>query len=143
MMRRMQKHEIQEKKAVEKAAIKAAADNESKTEEVDLEELERIRRRQAGHPVTVETFMKWKKAFDEEMAAKSAEKVLSPEELKPTGKQWFFGFFGDSADVEKLLMEAEQEEVTEESVMVEMDEDEDDDDEDYVDEEEDEDEEDN
>ena len=34
---------------------------------LDPEEEERIRRRQAGHPVTVEVFMEWKKKFEAEM----------------------------------------------------------------------------
>ncbi len=141
MMRRMQKSDMQEKKAVEKAALKAAADNESKPLQVDLEELERIRKRQAGEAVTLETFLKWKKAFDEEMAAKQAAKEVSADELKPTGKQFFFGFFGDNADLEKLLLEAEQEEITEDQIKLELEkntgeDDEEDDDEDYIDEDE-------
>lgn len=36
---------------------------------MDPEEEERIRKRQAGHPVTVEVFMAWKASFEEEMRA--------------------------------------------------------------------------
>lgn len=135
-MRRMQKSDLQEKRAGEKAALKAAADNESKPVHVDLEELARIRKRQAGEAVTLETFMKWKKAFDEEMASKTLQKESSAEDQRPTGKQFFFGFFGDNADLEKLIQEAEQEEITEEQVRLELDQaaelEDDEDDEDYV-----------
>jgi hypothetical protein len=73
MMRRMQQKDIQQKKQTEKAAISAAADSEFKEKIIDPAELERIRRRQEGTPVTVETFNKWKKAFEDEMAAKELE----------------------------------------------------------------------
>jgi hypothetical protein len=36
---------------------------------MDPEEEERIRKRQAGHPVTVEVFMAWKLKFEEELRA--------------------------------------------------------------------------
>ena len=67
MMRRMQQKELESKKQIEKAAIKLAADSELRSEEVDLAELERIRKRQAGTQVTVESFNAWKAQFDEEM----------------------------------------------------------------------------
>lgn len=73
MMRRMQQKDLQQKKQTEKAAISAAADSEFKEKIVDPEELERIRKRQEGTAVTVDTFNKWKKAFDDEMAAKELE----------------------------------------------------------------------
>ena len=38
---------------------------------VDAEEAERIRRRQFGTPVTPETFLAWKLAFDLEMQSKA------------------------------------------------------------------------
>jgi len=51
MLRRIQHKEVESKKLIEKAASKAAADNELNAEEVDLLELERIRKRQAGTQV--------------------------------------------------------------------------------------------
>ena len=75
MMRRMQQKDMQQKKETEKAAIKHAADSEFKEVVVDQAELERIRKRQAGTAVTVETFNKWKAAFDEEMALKELENI--------------------------------------------------------------------
>lgn len=87
MMRRMQQKDIEKKKKKEKAAIVSAADSEVITNcatlccadfvysccsqrvgtSMDPEEEERIRKRQAGHPVTVEVFMEWKARFEEEM----------------------------------------------------------------------------
>lgn len=72
-MRRMQQKDLQQKKQVEKQAIKAAADSEFQEESVDPAELERIRKRQEGTAVTLESFNKWKKEFDEEMALKELE----------------------------------------------------------------------
>lgn len=45
---------------------------------IDKEEEERIRRRQAGTAVTIESFMAWKAAFDEEqrLAALQNGKVI-------------------------------------------------------------------
>jgi hypothetical protein len=43
-------------------------------ETVDLEELERTRKRQAGTMVTVESFMRWKEAFENEQLALLGEK---------------------------------------------------------------------
>lgn len=68
----MQQKDVHEKKAAIKAAITAAADSEYVEEEVDPEEVERLRRRQEGTPVTVETFNNWKKAFDKEMSSTMA-----------------------------------------------------------------------
>uniref|UniRef100_A0A7S3GN04 RWD domain-containing protein n=1 Tax=Spumella elongata TaxID=89044 RepID=A0A7S3GN04_9STRA len=73
MMRRMQQKDMQQKKQTEKQAIKALADSEFQDESVDPAELERIRKRQEGTPVTVESFNKWKKEFEEEMALKELE----------------------------------------------------------------------
>lgn len=69
MMRRINQKDIQQKKVEQKAALKAQADFEYKDVEIDPEEMERIRKRQEGTQVTVETFLLWKKAFDEEMNA--------------------------------------------------------------------------
>lgn len=73
MMRRMQQKDMQQKKQIEKQAIKAAADSEFQEEFVDPAELERIRKRQEGTAVTLESFNAWKKEFDEEMALKELE----------------------------------------------------------------------
>ena len=70
MMRRMNQKDLQQKKVEQKAALKAQADFEYKEVEIDPAEIERIRKRQEGTAVTMETFMIWKKAFDEEMNAK-------------------------------------------------------------------------
>jgi hypothetical protein len=140
MMRRMQKQDLQEKKVLEKAALKAAADSESKPQQLDLEELERIRKRQAGHPVTVESFNEWKKQFEEDWLSKMMENI-SADDFKLTGKQWFLlqkekGLTDDDRDIEQLIEQGEQEEITEENILLELEamDDEDEDDEDYVDE---------
>lgn len=73
MMRRMQQKDLQQKKQTEKQAIKALADSEFQEESVDPAELERIRKRQEGTAVTLESFNKWKKEFEEEMAVKEME----------------------------------------------------------------------
>ncbi|KAG0360952.1 ubiquitin-conjugating enzyme/RWD-like protein [Gamsiella multidivaricata] len=56
-------------------------------------EMEEEERKRAGTKVTVEVFMKWKTAFDAEMAEKERiEKGLKkedPKALKPTGRQLF------------------------------------------------------
>lgn len=136
----MQHKEVEKKQESEKAAIRAAADSEKRGGEimVDEAELERTRRRQAGTMVTVETFMAWKKAFDEEMAAKRVT-TDAVQEDKLSGKQWFQAQ-GMTTDVaaEDALLAAADEEVDEEEedgdyVPGESEEDEDDeeDDEDY------------
>ncbi|KAF9915585.1 RWD domain-containing protein 1 [Lobosporangium transversale] len=64
-------------------------------EELERErrELEEEERRKAGTKVTVEGFMKWKAAFDAEMAEKEriekGTKKEDPKMLKPTGRQLF------------------------------------------------------
>lgn len=75
----MQQKDIQQKKQTEKAAIKAAADSEYTEEGPSPEELERIRKRQEGTAVTVESFNQWKKTFDAEMA------LLEIETLRAAG----------------------------------------------------------
>lgn len=47
---------------------------------IDPEEAERIRRRQFGTPVTPETFLAWKLAFDLEMQAKAPKDESSNDE---------------------------------------------------------------
>ncbi|KAI1296400.1 RWD domain-containing protein 1 [Mortierella claussenii] len=65
-------------------------DEEREREQRELEEEEK---RRAGTRVTVDLFMKWKTAFDAEMAEKERiEKGLKKEDpkmLKPTGRQLF------------------------------------------------------
>jgi hypothetical protein len=71
MMRRMQQKETDKKKVDDKEARIEAADSEfNDKNSIDPEELERIRKRQAGVAVTVESFMAWKRSFDTEMAAR-------------------------------------------------------------------------
>mmetsp|Transcript_21968 Transcript_21968/g.31551 ORF Transcript_21968/g.31551 Transcript_21968/m.31551 type:complete len:285 (-) Transcript_21968:1572-2426(-) len=132
MLRRIQQKEVESKKLIEKAASKAAADNELNAEEVDLLELERIRKRQAGTQVTVESFIAWKAAFDEEMRLKqllsssggAVVKTDGEELLRPTGKQLFLlNKAGQDHEAEALIVAGEMEE-----------EEEDEGDEDYVDE---------
>ena len=44
MMRRMTQHDVQKKRVEQKAALKAQADSEYREEEIDPEEMERVRR---------------------------------------------------------------------------------------------------
>lgn len=141
MIRRMQKKEVEVKKQTEKAAIRAAADSEALPSGIDEAELERIRKRQAGEPVTLESFMKWKEKFDEEMARLEALRKVGQKEIdenKLSGKQWFLqqkdGGEGDEDnEVEMLILEGEQElnEEGEDEDYVDGEEDDDEDDEDY------------
>lgn len=89
MMRKMQMKDVEAKKSTEKAAIIAAADSELKSSRaMDPEEEERLRRRQAGTQVTLETFMGWKESFDAEMAILNNAKEVVKDE-RPTGKELF------------------------------------------------------
>lgn len=137
MTRRLQMKDVKEKKIAEKAAAVAMADSEGLEMAIDPEEEERIRRRQAGTPVTVESFLKWRAAFEEEQAAKvvtgpgSVEK--DSEHEQPTGKQLFLSNKAGGLDSEdSVIAEAEEQEV--------LCGDDDEDDEDYVEGEEEEDE---
>lgn len=121
MTRRMQMKDVKEKKMAEKAAAVAMADSEGVEIAVDPEEEERIRRRQAGTPVTVESFLRWRAAFEEEQAIKSAasgsggtEKDAQSEQ--PTGKQLFLSNRAGGLESEDtVIAEAEDlEEVDEE-----------------------------
>ena len=103
MMRRMNEKGTKEKKAAEKKAVAIAADSEGLEEEIDPEELERIRRRQTGTPVTPESFLAWKKTFEADFAASKLAKGGGPtgrpdssvsgggelDMSRPTGKQLF------------------------------------------------------
>lgn len=54
MMRRMQKKDVEHAREEKKKTLKQQADGETSGLSIDLEELERIRKRQAGVQVTVE-----------------------------------------------------------------------------------------
>lgn len=96
MLRREQKKDTDLKRKEEKKAISMAADFELAEKIIDPEEEERIRKRQAGQPVTVESFNAWKAKFEEEMRIQTAmfsgEKVgtgVVSTEVRLTGKQLF------------------------------------------------------
>lgn len=139
MMRRMQKKDVEEKKEIQRAAIKAFADSERSETQVDLEEQERIRKRQAGVQVTVESFNAWKIKFEAEMAAKYGSKSDGANDGKLSGKQYFLqqqaaGGTGETSnEEEKLIMEGEQE-LDEMPAEYSIEDDDDEDDSDYVDE---------
>ncbi len=67
MLRREQIKDLADNKKEKIAKITKLADNEGTEESIDPEELERIRRRQAGHPCTPESFAIWKAKFESEM----------------------------------------------------------------------------
>lgn len=111
MMRRMQQKDIEKKKKEEKAAIISAADSEKMSSEVDPEEEERMRKRQAGHAVTVEVFHEWKKKFDAERRALKIAREGAPSDKdtddRPTGKQLFLS---NRAGLEEALIAAGEQE---------------------------------
>jgi hypothetical protein len=131
MMRRMQQKDVDKKKTEDKAAIARAADAEvplslsllsrpsppldqksASAPSLDPEELERIRKRQAGHPVTLEAFMEWKVKFEAEMMSlKIAQHgpVDKDREDKPTGKQLFLS---NRAGLEEALIAAGEQETS-------------------------------
>lgn len=113
MMRKQQQKSIVEKKSNERAALKEAADSEQKEgDQLDPEELERIRKRQAGTMCTIETFNKWKQGFDEEMRLKKLEETKDNADLdfsRPTGKQFFLANKGAMDDDDDLINAAEGE----------------------------------
>ena len=85
MMRRMQQKETEvKKKIVKEELIKSnmLANNSDENSEVaiDKEELERLRKRALGTLVTPESFVLWKKKFDEEM---KADMISNP--TRPSG----------------------------------------------------------
>lgn len=126
MMRREQKKDTVQKKQEEKKAISAAADSEMSEHIVDPEEEERIRKRQAGQPVTIESFEAWKVKFDEEMrlaaggaagGAAAAAAVTAAAaalggggEVRLSGKQLFLLNKAGKEDGEDLLAAAEGDE---------------------------------
>ena len=138
MMRRVQQKDAVEKKKVVKAAISAAADSEMRAEIVDPAEQERIRKRQAGTQVTMETFVSWKIKFDEEMkaAAEAGKKGVTVEvDDRPSGRQLFQSNKVGTDDEEALLAAAEVDQSEEQLEKAESnieEDDDDEDDEDYV-----------
>lgn len=113
MVRRMQQKTVETKKKAEKAAIVAAAEAEesSNLPQVDPEEEERIRKRQCGTAVTVESFAAWKAKFDAEMMALQGGEVssLPSSDTRPTGKQLFLS---NRAGLEEaFIIAAEKDEV--------------------------------
>jgi hypothetical protein len=78
---------------------------------IDPEELERIRKRQAGQAVTIEAFMEWKIKFEAEMLAlKIAEHGPDKEkDDRPTGKQLFLS---NRAGLEEALIAAGEQETS-------------------------------
>lgn len=98
---------------VKKAINKQADFEKNATVGPDEEEEERIRKRQAGTPMTAESFAAWKLAFDKEMDLKAEEEarmgtssgVMTTAEkeefyAKPTGKQLFLS---NKAGMEEAL----------------------------------------
>ena len=90
MMLREKLKDVEDKRAEERKAIARAADAEVASVEVDDEELQRIRIRQQGTPVTVESFMEWKIKFEEEMRLlREKDGVIDKDTTRPTGKELF------------------------------------------------------
>ena len=124
MMKRMQLKDVKLKKEEEKAAHLAYADAEqflTRDKQTDPEEEERLRKRQAGTQVTVETFMIWKKKFDDEMA-KSAQlegkEIVKDEKL--SGKQLFLSNKANLEDGILAAIEAEENNLNEEDIEFDM-----------------------
>ncbi|CAE7649378.1 unnamed protein product, partial [Symbiodinium microadriaticum] len=110
MMRRMQQKDVEKKKQREKAAVISAADSEKVGSALDPEEEERIRKRQAGHPVTMEVFMEWKVRFEQEMRELRMSQggaASVDRDDKPTGKQLFLS---NRAGLEEALIAAGEQE---------------------------------
>ena len=101
MIRKQSQKEVDEKRKEKKAAIARAADKEKEVEVIDPAELEIIRKRQAGTPVTPEIFMKWRENFEAEKRSSEGEKVLT--ERKPTGKELFMT---NKAGMEEAILAA-------------------------------------
>lgn len=152
MMRKQQQKDIENKRKQDKMASYLAADLESKKDidNITPEEMERIRKRQAGHPCTLESFNAWKEKFDQEMSnSKESQNLIKIDILtendRPTGKQLFMlNKAGVEIDLEEALIEeGEKEDIDEEQEQlilkkllqtdtIKVEEDDDDDDEDYV-----------
>lgn len=116
MMRKQQQKDVEAKKKAEKAASALAAELENKKDVEDPAEIERIRKRQAGHPVTLESFNAWKQKFEAEMLVleqqgKSLSTVAidsSKDDDRPSGKQLFLMNKAGREDL--IIEEAEKEE---------------------------------
>ena len=112
MMRRSQQKDVETKKKAEKAAIIEAAESESKDKgEQDPAELERIRKRQAGTVVTLESFLEWKTKFEAEQREKElselggkAEVLKEGAEERLSGKQLFLLNKVGQEDEEELIV---------------------------------------
>ena len=120
MMRKQQQKDMESKRKQDKIASYLAADLENKKDNDQTpEEMERIRKRQAGHPVTLESFNAWKEKFDHEMSllksnTNAVKLEVAIDESRPTGKQLFMTNKA-SEDLENALIEeGEKEEITEE-----------------------------
>jgi hypothetical protein len=88
------------------------AKKSSSAPSVDPEELERIRKRQAGQAVTIEAFMEWKMKFEAEMLAlKIAQHgaIDKDKDDRPTGKQLFLS---NRAGLEEALIAAGEQETS-------------------------------
>jgi hypothetical protein len=135
-MRRMQQKDVEIKKKAEKAANSAAANAEIAIKIIDPEEEERLRKREAGTPVTEETFNAWKKRFEEEMAQialLSGQDNSKDKTEKLTGKQLFLM----SKAGEEVIEEGDQgidalDLKLQKTILHDNDEDDDDDDDDYI-----------
>jgi len=117
MMRKQQQKDMEARKKADKAAAALAAELENRKDMEDPAEVERIRKRQAGHPVTLESFNAWKQKFEAEMNAmeqqgKSLSTIIidsSKEDDRPTGKQLFLMNKAGREDL--IIEEAEKEEL--------------------------------
>lgn len=120
MMRKEQQKGVAAQKAEKRAAINKAADMEGALESIDPEELERIRRRQAGTQVTVESFNAWKKKFNAEQQKKNSSVFTAAQQAARdareqglTGKEMFQqNKAGNDDEAEALVAAGEAEEVT-------------------------------
>ncbi len=147
MLRTQQQKDIEIKKKAERIANAVAAEQENNKNSENPEELERIRKRQAGHPVTIDSFIAWKEKFDLELLNLQKQKSGGQidhlkEDDRPTGKQLFMM---NKAGVEDALIEEGEKELPGEEegedTILKSDknahEDDDEEDEDYIDEEDD------
>jgi hypothetical protein len=112
MMQRVNEKGNEQKKAEVRKATAVAADAEGVEEEVTHEELERIRKRQAGEAVTVDSFLTWKVKFEAEMLEikykhEPKKMVREGEEDKPTGRALFMT---NRAGMEDALLAAGEKE---------------------------------
>lgn len=113
MMRKQNEKVIETKKKADKVATLMAAEMDNRKDEESPEELERIRKRQAGHPVTLESFNAWKEKFEAELLiAKTSSNLVvinMREDDRPTGKQLFLSNKATQESEEALIAEGEKE----------------------------------